>query len=52
MKKEFIIPVGTKATMYQDGDKVVIEYEEKFQPKNGDFVKLEALKALEKLINK
>lgn len=37
MKKEILIPAGTKATMYQDGDKVVIEYEEKkWEPKIGE----------------
>lgn len=38
MKKEIIIPSGIKATMYQDGDKVVIEYEEKkeWSPKVGE----------------
>jgi len=38
MKKEVIIPSGIKATMYQDGDKVVIEYEEKkeWSPKIGE----------------
>ena len=53
MKKEVVIPSGVKATIYQDGDKVVIEYEEKrpssrwhdrieevFVPKEGDFVAL------------
>ena len=40
MKKEIILPSGTKATMYQDGDKVVIEYEEKkWEPKIGEVVK-------------
>jgi len=39
MKKEILIPSGIKATMYQDGDKVVIEYEEKkWEPKIGDVV--------------
>jgi len=36
MKKEISIPQGTKATMYQNGDKVIIEYDEKFEPKPGD----------------
>jgi len=39
MKKEVIIPSGTKVTMYQDGDKVVIEYKEKkWKPKIGEVV--------------
>lgn len=39
MKKEILIPSGIKATMYQDGDKVVIEYEEKkWEPRLGDVV--------------
>jgi hypothetical protein len=38
MKKEILIPSGIKATIYQDGDKVVIEYEEKIEwrPKVGE----------------
>ena len=35
---EIKIPKGCKATMYQDEDKIVIEYEEQF--KRGDFIAL------------
>ncbi len=42
MKKEIIIPKGIKATMYQDEDRVVIEYEEKKESfKAGDVVESE-----------
>lgn len=37
-KTEIKIPKGCKATMYQDGDKIIVEYEEKKKFKNGDFL--------------
>jgi len=35
---EIKIPKGCNATIYQDGDKIVIEYEEALRFKRGDFV--------------
>ena len=40
MKKEISLPKGVTAKMYQDGDKIVIEYEESPRFKRGDFIAL------------